>query len=328
MPPLRDLAVRWIRPGDPSRRAHHEDYTIAILEHSSLGAAISRGFPFTSRHVAALISSEVAVEDDFFVDGWLDHRRILSQIISSELDVDRLDYLIRDSYFSGARYGQVDVGWILGNVWAHAVDGHVSLALDARAIYAFDDYMIGRHHMYLMVYFHHKSVIFEEMLKRYVASPDCDWSLPAEVDAYLQVDDPALEVHLRRSGNPWARRIVERRPYRRIVERHGGPEEANLEREEARLRDARIDVIHAASTGRLSRHSLIGTKRLRAPAILVLDRMPGMPVERVRTLTSASEVFERYADARWISRLYVAPEEVARAREVLGLPVAAEWPAS
>ena len=42
----------------------------------------------------------------------------------------------------------------------------VALALDQRAIYAFDDFMIARLHMFLMVYFHHKSVVYEEMLKK------------------------------------------------------------------------------------------------------------------------------------------------------------------
>ena len=60
------------------RKATHEDYTIAILEHSSLGRAIDANFPFTARHVAALISQDVDPPDDFFEDGGLDHRRLLS----------------------------------------------------------------------------------------------------------------------------------------------------------------------------------------------------------------------------------------------------------
>jgi hypothetical protein len=106
----------------------------------------------------------------------------------------------------------------------------------------------------------------------------------------------------------------------RVVERHGSPEEVNLSAERERLFDAGIGVISADSTGKLSRYETIGKKRSLAPAILVLDRMPGQPVERVRTLGEASDVFARYADARRIARLYVAPEEVGAARNALGLP--------
>jgi HD superfamily phosphohydrolase len=88
MPPVSALNIQGYR-GDPGdRRATHEDYTIAILEHGSLGRAIRASFPCDPRHVAALISHDVRVVDDFFRDGGFDHRRILSQIISSELDAD------------------------------------------------------------------------------------------------------------------------------------------------------------------------------------------------------------------------------------------------
>lgn len=322
MPPVRDLGISWYADGGTSdRRATHEDYTIAILQHTELAGVIAAHADFTARHVAALISNDVAIDDGLFeVDG-LSHRRVLSQIVSSELDVDRLDYLVRDSYYTGARYGMIDTAWLLSNLGAHAIDGHVSLALDFAAIYAFDDFMIARHHMFLMVYFHHKSVAYEELLKRWVTEPGKDWSLPADLDAYLQVDDIEMEGVLRRSSSEWARRIVERRPFKRVVEVHGTPSEVDLSGEARLLREAGIDVIHAGSTGELSRYNVFGQKRERAAEIYVLERMPGMPVECVHTLADASRVFQRYADARRIARLYVVPERVADARRVLGLPV-------
>jgi len=80
-------------------------------------------------------------------------------------------------------------------------------------------------------------------------------------------------------------------------------------------------VIHTASMGKLSRYEIVGKKRSRAPAIQVVDRLPGMPVESISTLSQASDVFERYAETRKIARLYVAPEDVTKAREALSLPV-------
>ncbi len=320
MPMLSDLGVGFYGAGVRDRKAHHEDYTIAILERTSLAELIGRTFPFDARHVAALISDDVAVEDDFFDEDGLDWRRVLAQLVSGEIDVDRLDYLRRDSYFTGARYGQIDADWIISNLVAVPHEGTMSLALDSRAIYAFDDFLIARHHMFLQVYFHHKSVVFEEMLKRYVTSTGSTLVVPSSLDAYLAFDDIALEMHLRNATNSWARRIVEHRPWRRVLEKHGTPEDVDLEIEKAVLFGAGIGVIHTASTGRLSRYSGLGPKK--APPILVLDRMPGQPVERVRPLSDASDVFQRYADVRRIARLYVAPEEVGKARHALGLPVA------
>jgi uncharacterized protein len=325
MPPVETLPLSWITARD--RAATHEDYTIAILEHAPLRGAIDRAFAFGARHVAALIRGDVDPGDDFFVDDGVDHRRLLSQIVSSELDVDRMDYLVRDALYTGARYGQVDTTWLLSNLLPWVRDGRVNLALQRRAVYAFDHFLLARHHMFLMVYFHHKSVIYEEMLRRHVDSgrsptpstnpDDRPWLLPSDLDAYLHSDDVALTAHLRTSADPWARRIVEQRPYRRVAERHGGHRQADVSEPMRRLQEAGIDVIAAASTGKLSHYARVGTKRRTAPEIFVLDGMPGEPVERVHTLTEASEVFDRYADERVIGRLYVPPEDYERAASII-----------
>ncbi|HHO49842.1 MAG TPA: HD domain-containing protein, partial [Deltaproteobacteria bacterium] len=202
MPPTAALQLGWTRP-EPGKRADHEDYTIAILEHTGLRDTVEANAPCTARHVAALIRHEISVGDDFFVDGGLDHRRLLSQIVSSELDVDRMDYLPRDAFFTGARYGQIDAGWLLANLRPWVAHGQVNLALQDRALYTFEHFLLARHHMFLTVYFHHKSVVYEELLRRYIGRPGCPWQLPSDLDAYLQTDDIALLAHLRTSDDPW-----------------------------------------------------------------------------------------------------------------------------
>jgi len=313
MPQLDELGITWRRT-NAGRQATHEDYTVAILEHTELGAAIDRSFAGTARHVASLIDHGVRPGDDFFYDRGLDHRRCLSQIISSELDVDRMDYLVRDALFTGARYGQVDVNWLLSNLGTYTVDGSVTLAVDGRAVYAVDHFLLARHHMFLMVYLHHKSVIYEELLRRFVASPDAHWQLPADLDAYHRIDDAYLLEVLRTSSHPMARRVVERRPYRRVRERHGTEHTSRLDREEARLREAGFDVVASSSIGRLSRYERFGSKRRKAAPIYVLDSMGG---RRPRPLREATQVFQRYADERVIRRLYVPPEDLDQAKQIL-----------
>ncbi len=313
MPPVAELALSWIRTRG-ERRATHEDYTVAILEHTGLRDLVAAHFPFTTRHVASLIRPEISPGDDFFQDGGLDHRRLLSQIISSELDVDRMDYLVRDAYYTGARYGHVDTSWLLANLTTWVANGQVNLALEGRAVYAFDHFLLARHHMFLMVYFHHKSVVYEELLRRYVEHGDGTWTLPADLDRYREADDIALQAHLRASDNPWACRVVDQHPFKRVVERHGSAREADVTRLVDALSEAGVDVIAASSTGRLSRYHRIGAKRRSAPEIYVLERTPGLPVERVRKLSEASQVFDRYADERVISRVYVPVDDLERAR--------------
>lgn len=321
MPPLRALGVAAYEPAAVADRldhtASHEDYTVAVLTQSTLARQIAANFPFTGHHVAALVSREVGVPDDFFVHAGRDYRRVLSQLISSELDVDRLDYLVRDSYFSGARYGEIDLNWLLSNLeWHEGPDGAVSLMLDQRAVYAFDDFMISRYHMFMSVYFHHKSVVYEEMLKRHFASPERTWRFPTDIEAYLPLDDVAMHGYLRAASDEWARRIVERRPYRRVLERHGDSRQVDLTEARQRLTEAGIDHLVAGSTGKLSRYSAMGKKRESAPRIWVIDRSPGSRETRT-PLEDATAIFQRYQDARHITRLYVHEDLVARARELL-----------
>ncbi len=320
MPPLRGLDISAYAPDLVSHKldalATHEDYTIAILTKSTLARTIAGHFPFTGVHVAALVSSEVHVSDDFFVAGGLDYRRVLSQLISSELDVDRLDYLQRDSYYSGARYGQIDVGWLIGNLECQVDGDHVNLAIDHRAIYAFDDFMIARYHMFVMVYFHHKSVVFEEMLKRHFTSPDVNYPFPTDIESYLTMDDVHLHSYLRASADGWARRIVERRAYRRALELHGSLQEVQTEEAVARLVDAGIDCLQASSTGKLSRYNVMGQKRGKAPRIYVVQRQPGC-AERVLSLEDATRIFERYQDERHIARVYVPEDRVEEAQRLV-----------
>jgi hypothetical protein len=307
MPPLADLQLDWLAPAE--RRATHEDYTLAILAHTSLADTIRAHFPFTGRHVAALIAHEVRVGDDFFRDGGFDHRQLLSQIVSSELDVDRLDYLVRDATYTGASYGHVDVDWLLTNLTTWVADGAVRLGLDGRAIYAFDDFLISRHHMFLMVYFHHSSVIYEEMLRRHVQSDACTWSLTGDLDAYLRIDDVHLMTYLRQQSEPWARRVVDLKPWARVLERHGSPVVAEVGWEAERLARAGIEPIVVTSTGRLSRYAQVGRRRRRAPSIYVVhdDR-------KATPLAEATGVFDRYAEDRCISRIYVDPTHLDSAR--------------
>jgi HD superfamily phosphohydrolase len=317
MPKLRDLGLRAYDPAKVAHRldgrAHHEDYTIGILSQSALTPSIRANFPFGPEHVAALVSPDVTVTDDFFVEGGLDLRGLLSQIVSSDLDVDRMDYLLRDAYYSGAHYGQIDSHWLLSNLGRHVdEEGGVRLALDGRAIYAFDDFMIARFHMFVMVYFHQKSIAYEEMLKRYMQSEDCEYRLPAQMDAYLGTDDAELLAVLRASKNDWARRVVEMRPFRLVREVHGSPGEVDLSAERARVEAAGIPVLSASATG-----AVFKAEQANKPKIYVVDRPAGGTV-RALPLHDATEIFRRYQDQRSIARFYVAEEHLEHARLILG----------
>ncbi len=95
-------------------------------------------------------------------------------VISSELDVDRLDYLLRDSHMSGVRYGDLDLAWILRSIRKvdrKLPDGKLSpvLAFDAtRGLSVVESYILGRHYMYRHLYWYHTVRAAELMLKNFL----------------------------------------------------------------------------------------------------------------------------------------------------------------
>src|SRR5262245_34786344 len=76
----------------------------------------------------------------------------LAQLVSSQLDVDRMDYLLRDSLMTGAKYGLFDLEWIINALQIDEQGDRVFVA--ARGVYAVEEYLQARYYMFRQVYFH------------------------------------------------------------------------------------------------------------------------------------------------------------------------------
>ncbi len=120
---------------------HHERFTIeAVLStETEVGRLLHAYSPGLADDVAAIISG--------------DYRpAALAQLVSSQLDVDRMDYLLRDSLMTGAKYGIYDLEWIIKSIEIDEVNDR--LYVSAPGIYAVEDYLQARYYMYRQVYFH------------------------------------------------------------------------------------------------------------------------------------------------------------------------------
>jgi HD superfamily phosphohydrolase len=136
-------------------------------------------------------------------------RRFLSDIVSSQLDADRIDYLLRDNLLTGSNYGAFDMEWLLV---AMAVDpASQRLVVLPKAISAVEGYLQARYHMYRNVYVHKVVRSAEGMLrlalrraKRLAVQDRLEW--PARdsglsrallghrmsIDEFVDLDDVAL----------------------------------------------------------------------------------------------------------------------------------------
>ena len=304
------------------RKATHEDYTLKFILDSGLTPILNQAgasFGFQAIHIAALIDPTLTIPDQFFtetVEGVkVNFRPILHQLISSELDADRMDYLQRDSFHAGVSYGQFDYDWLLGNLTSYVTKGKCYLSLQHRALYSFEDFLISRFHMFLMVYFHAKSVVYDEMLGEYFRTAPGEYSLPADIEKYLHSSDAQLYGTLARSKNEWAKRITHKEPFKMLIELHSGipagktakeQQEKVLNQLKKELAEKETYFLEGKSTGELSKY-------FRKPGDPIFVRYDNHYSEAsFIPLEKCTDLFERYSEKRSLTRLYVSPEAFLR----------------
>lgn len=317
MPPVGELGLGVFAGNDVSRRASHEDYTLKMVLDSSLAQTLEENFGevgIVPQDVAELIVGQTWTGvSTRFRHGGVDYAPVLRQIVSSECDADRMDYLQRDSFFSGVNYGKFDADWLIDNVAPVEKDGAVFLGIKSRAVFSFEDFLLSRYHMFATVYLHHTPVIFEKMLSRYFEEAREEFDLPADVERYALLDDMDLYSTLRRSKNDWARRIVGRRAFFLLDERHEGhtgydataPDHDELCR---RLDEGGLTYIRTRSSSVLSKYY---GKPDKNPMFVITGTSRAVPLEDYTPL------YLRYKTPALVQRVYVDPARRDEARKVL-----------
>lgn len=129
-------------------KTHHEDMTIKIILGDS---EINRVLKDEHEELPNLVASVI---------NHTHPNKLLSQIVSSQLDADRMDYLLRDSYYTGTTYGEFDLERILRTL--KVVDNQ--LLLKETGIHTVEDYIMARYHMYWQVYLHPTARSFEAIV--------------------------------------------------------------------------------------------------------------------------------------------------------------------
>jgi HD superfamily phosphohydrolase len=140
----------------------------------------------------------------------------LSGIIHGDLDVDRMDYLLRDAYYTGAPYGSVDAQRLI----RHLIRTSEGTVLDENGVNAAESLLIARTLMRPTVYFHHVSRIGESMYQLAVLE-HLKGTKKEAADTLFKMDDASCLHTLLTSANPvtrdLAKRLYERRLYKRAL---------------------------------------------------------------------------------------------------------------
>ena len=134
------------------------------LRHEDWSARLIRSHPHISQCLNAYAPGTADAVADLLQAGH-SPRPLVKQLVSSQLDCDRLDYLLRDSYTTGTQYGQLDLERILAALTL-APDGQ--LAIHPKGLMAVEHYLVVRNLMYRSVYNHRLNVVCNWLLERLV----------------------------------------------------------------------------------------------------------------------------------------------------------------
>jgi len=296
------------------RQASHEDFTVKAIVESSLTQSFTTiqsesGVEYDA--IAELVTGVTQMNDYFTVEG-INYFPLLHQLISSELDCDRMDYLLRDSYFCGVSYGNYDLDWLLDNLDICLIDHSAFLGISERAVVTFDDFLLSRFHMFLMVYFHYRSVCLERLLTKYFHSAPNEYVIPSNIEEYLEHDDHYLMKIMRKSSNEYAQAIVKNQIPPKIFESFNEKQLNELNDIENFLKGEQIDYIRCSSQGRLSKY--YEREKINPFSLKVIRTLHGHGPKILSTIDEATDLFEKFSKSHAVNRLHCHVDQLTAAQ--------------
>jgi hypothetical protein len=247
----------------------------------------------------------------------------LSRAVSGTFDVDRCDYLLRDSHMTGVRYGVLDLDWLLRSLRLNVAPGkrRASLAVDGeKGLTAVEGFFLGRLYMYRQVYLH-KAVraaeaVMRAMFRRLVELPPQPGT-PAGLHAllhghaptlgeFLDLDDHALEQAIKAycdSDDPLLSELAQRLRYRRLFKTLRLPHALSVE--DARRR---LDGVFAREG---VRPSYLGSiDRVEIDAYTEEEELMVLTGGQLRRLLDVSPVLHGLSAERFVHYRAIFPPEV------------------
>ncbi len=136
---------------------------------------------------------------------------VLREIVSGpNLDADRMDYLLRDAYFTGVASGGYDSEQLIASLRVLDIDGRPELGVDGRGVVALESFVLARYMMFASVYFHHTTRAFERVLGDVLVRVWSDPHALDDIETFLEWDDFRVLDTIRTETDPMARALRDR----------------------------------------------------------------------------------------------------------------------
>lgn len=223
-------AAEGLFPNDPAgKKYEHEDYSAAViserLRDSIENHPLNQNVGLRAEDVTALLRGSVSAGRSLF---W-------RELITGQIDADRIDYLLRDSHHAGVDYGKFDWRRLLHTVEAIPGDDNADprLGVGEGGWHSAEALVLARYFMFTQVYFHKTRVAFDHHLHHALATmlPDSQFPRPTgpDLDQYLEWDDwRVLGLLAAGRGGDHGRRLAQRDHYREVYHTPENPKRRDL----------------------------------------------------------------------------------------------------
>ena len=170
---------------------NHEGHGAEIIRNSEIGEIIDADPECQSRGISKNDVADLVVSESTLPAGFV------QEVISSPWDVDKMDYLLRDSHYCGVQYGSFDLGRILNTLTldGEAETGSLKLAIEEGGLHALEAFVLARYYMFTQIYFHDVRRGFDLVLTDFIAELLADeyahgkYPGTDNIDEYLRWDD-------------------------------------------------------------------------------------------------------------------------------------------
>lgn len=299
----------------------HEDFTEKIVKETEIGDIIKKiGEGFSSKY-----GPEYDITPELICDIYMGRNSgpnseytFLKSFMDSELDCDKMDYLLRDSYYCGVKYGTYDIERLIASFTIYYVDSTPRLAIKRGGIQSFEEFVLARYFMFIQVYFHRTRRFFDIMLGNALKEILPGGTYPSDVEGYLSWDDCRVMELLKAGTSDYCKNIVNRTVYPQVFATKVHPQDADKREFRRNLRDleqaiGKGNIITDCSAGKMPHKIPIKIEPDHEKAIVIYDSK----TNRKTTISEESEIIKSLTEKIDIMGIYCHPSQKERAYEII-----------